>query len=195
MSNFTIDSELPSDVLDSAKKRAASAVEEQLQTEGVPQISIPHKCTGQEFCVMAILGSECRQKSDVACVNFLGAFSTIDHAQQFAKDVSEVSPHFDLYCASMYKWLPLNTRPEDAANTHWRNEKVEKLMQDYMNRKALSKEIFEERKRLCTKSNVDDTSNTDNTNDTEKANTEKANTDNTGNAATNTEKANDASRL
>ena len=119
MSKFTIDSELPSDVLDAAKERAASAVQEQLQTEGVPQIRIPHKCTSQEFCVMAILGSECRQKSDVACVNFLGAFSTIDHAQQFAKDVSDVSPHFDLYCASMYKWLPLNTSPEDAANTHW----------------------------------------------------------------------------
>lgn len=156
MSKFNIDSELPNDVMEDAKKRAEQLVLEQ----EIPEIRVPTKCSNQEFCVLSVLGKNCRQKSDEACVQFLGAFGTIEQAQRFAKDVSEASPQFDLYCASMYKWLPLNTKPEDATNTHWRNEKVDELMKDYMHAKALSKEIFEERKRLCAEQNKKDNEDT-----------------------------------
>ena len=152
MTKFTIDSELPADVMRDAEKRAEDFVKENKR----PEITIPVKCPGQEFCVLSVLGKNCRQKTEEACVQFLGAFATLDMAKKFAKEVSEVSPDFDLYCASMYKWLPLNTRPEDAVNTHWRNEKVEDLMQDYMRTKALSKEMFDERKRLCAEQNKKD---------------------------------------
>ena len=175
MSKFNIDSELPVDVMEDAKKRANETVLEQ----ETPEIRVPTKCSNQEFCVLSVLGKNCRQKSDEACVQFLGAFGTIEQAQRFAKDVSEASPQFDLYCASMYKWLPLNTKPEDATNTHWRNEKVDELMKDYMHSKALSKEIFEERKRLCAEQNKKDNDNTDN-NNTDNDNTKLATVDESG---------------
>ena len=149
---FDIHSELPEEVMGEVKERAAAAVAEQ----GTPEIVVRNKCAGQEYCVICVLGNNCSQKSPESCIQVLGAFPTIESAKKFAKDVSETSPQFDLYCASMYKWLPLNTRPEDATNTHWRNEKVEELMQDYMQTRALSKEIFEERKRLCAEQNKKD---------------------------------------
>ena len=96
MPKFTIDSELPSDVLKDAEKRAADFVKE----NNIPEITVPVKCPGQEFCVLSVLGKNCRQKADEPCVQFLGAFATIDMAKKFAKEVSVVSPDFDLYCAS-----------------------------------------------------------------------------------------------
>ena len=149
---FDIDSELSEEVMGEVKQCAAAEVAEQ----NTPEIVVRNKCAGQEYCVICVLGNNCRQKCTEACIQVLGAFPTIESAKKFAKEVSEASPQFDLYCASMYKWLPLNTRPEDATNTHWRNEKVEELMQDYMQTRALSKEIFEERKHLCADQNKKD---------------------------------------
>jgi len=120
---------------------------EKVESEAVPVIEVPHKCPGQEYSVVSIIGTKTRQKSDTACMQILGNFATLEAAQTFTREVGKKSPAFDIYVAPMFKWLPINTSPDDAQNVEYCNDKVDELMKDYRLRKAMSDEVFEERKR------------------------------------------------
>lgn len=146
LESFTIDSKLPEDMIDECKLRAKMKVEER----GQPILKVENKPSGQTFVVLCIVGSQCRQKNEVSCVQVLGCFPTAESGSRFAAEVSKTSPDFDIYVAEMYKWLPLNTKPEDAQNVVWRNKKVDELMHDYAEQRALNQELFEARKSACT---------------------------------------------
>ena len=144
--SFTIDSKLPDEVVEQCRANANQKVKD----EGNPVLQVENKMPGQTFVVLCIIGSECRQKSDVSCVQVLGCFPTAEAGSKFAAEVSKGSPDFDIYVAEMYKWLPLNAKPEDAQNVVWRNKKVDELMTDYAERRAMNHELFEARKTVCT---------------------------------------------
>ena len=142
---FTIDDTLPEELVEQCVERAKQEVAE----SDVPVITVDSKPGGQQYVVMSMIGPNCNQKCSTPCVQFLGAFPTQPCATKFAENVSKSSPAFDIYVAEMYKWLPTNAKPEDAQNTRWRNLQVNNLMHEYMEQKAINKEIFEARKQAC----------------------------------------------
>ena len=136
--------DLSEDKLSECVERATSSVE----TKPVPEINIPNMCRNQEYVCMSIIGTNARQKGDTAVIQILGCFPSLETGQEFAKEVGRKSPAFDIYVAPMYKWVPVNTRPEDAQSVEYCNSKVDELMKDYRMRQEMSNEIFEERRRL-----------------------------------------------
>jgi hypothetical protein len=137
---FTIDDELPVDSMNACAERAQKAAP--------PEVVVPSKPAGQQFCVLCFLGPHSRQKSDTACVQVLGAFASADAANVFAKEVAKGSPAFDLFVVEMYKWAPINVSAENATNASWRNEHVDAMLKEYGVQHAMGSEVFMERKRL-----------------------------------------------
>ena len=106
---FTIDDELPQELVEQCVERAKQEVAE----SDVPVITVESKPGGQQYVVMSMIGPNCNQKSSTPCVQILGAFPTQPCATKFAENVSKTSPAFDIYVAEMYKWLPTNAKPEN----------------------------------------------------------------------------------
>lgn len=138
--SFSIDDELPDEVKKACEERAKQHV--------VPTINVMNKPPGQAFCVIAILGPNCRQKSETACVQFLGAFPCTETANAYAKEVAKGCPTYDLFVVEMFKWAPLNVPEDKVLNSTWRNEHVKDLLEKYSMQTELSNEMFMERKRL-----------------------------------------------
>ena len=147
--NFTIDSKLPDAVQELCEKKA----DEITSDMPCPEIIVDPKPSGQAFVVLSIIGPNCRQKSDTALVQILGCHASHAAAVKFAQQVSGSSPDFDIFVADMYKWLPLNAKPEDATNTHWQNKEVDTLMAEYNKRREISKNLFDARRTICIEAN------------------------------------------
>lgn len=147
--DFTIDSDLP----DAVKELCEEKADEDINDMPCPEITVDPKPNGQAFVVLSVIGPNCRQKSDTALVQIIGCHASHAAAVKFAQQVSESSPDFDIFVADMYKWLPLNAKPENATNTHWQNNEVETLMAEYHRRRTISKNMFDARKTICIEAN------------------------------------------
>jgi hypothetical protein len=102
---------------------------------------------GQLFACISLVGPDCPQKTDKFGLKIRGCFANRDEAANHAKRLQKDDATFDIYVVDMYKWLlipPDNTKIDD---THYNDQKLEELMQNYKENQAAGSRMFEERKR------------------------------------------------
>tara|TARA_R110002074_G_scaffold145707_1_gene294806 strand:+ start:2531 stop:3223 length:693 start_codon:yes stop_codon:yes gene_type:complete len=102
---------------------------------------------GQLFACLSVVGPECPQKTDKFGIKIRGCFATNAEAAAHAARLQKEDATFDIYVVDMYKWLLIPPDREQIEDTHYADDKLEELMQEYKKNQSQGKRMFEERKR------------------------------------------------
>ena len=102
---------------------------------------------GQVFACLSIVGPDCPQKTDKFGIKIRGCFATRDEAANHAKRLQKEDATFDIYVVDMYKWLLIPPDREHIEDTHYADQKLEELMQNYKENQKQAKIAFEQRKK------------------------------------------------
>lgn len=119
----------------------------------VDHITVP----GQNFALISIVGKNCNQKTESgeSGLKIRGCFSTAEEAASWAKKLQKDDATFDIYVVDMYKWLLIPPKTEEIENTHYNEDKLEEMMQEYKKNQALGKRMFEQRVRDAKEKGID----------------------------------------
>ena len=102
---------------------------------------------GQVFACLSVVGPECPQKTDKFGIKIRGCFATNAEAAAHAKRLQKEDATFDIYVVDMYKWLLIPPDPAQIDDTHYNEDKLEEMMQQYKENQSQGKKMFEDRKR------------------------------------------------
>jgi len=102
---------------------------------------------GQVFACLSVIGPSCPQKTDKFGIKIRGCFSTNGEAAAHAKRLQKEDATFDIYVVDMYKWLLIPPDPAEIEDTHYGEDKLEEMMQQYKENQSQGKKMFEDRKR------------------------------------------------
>ena len=102
---------------------------------------------GQLYACISIVGPDCPQKTDKFGIKIRGTFPSKDDAERHAKRLQKEDATFDIYVVDMYKWLLIPPDPDQIADVHYSNEKLEEIMVKYRENQAMAASMFEKRKR------------------------------------------------
>ena len=102
---------------------------------------------GQVFACLSVVGPECPQKTDKFGIKIRGCFATNAEAAAHAKRLQKEDATFDIYVVDMYKWLLIPPDPAKIEDTHYNEDKLEEMMQQYKENQSQGKKMFEDRKR------------------------------------------------
>jgi hypothetical protein len=102
---------------------------------------------GQVFACLSVVGPECPQKTDKFGIKIRGCFATNAEAAAHAKRLQKEDATFDIYVVDMYKWLLIPPDPSKIEDTHYNEDKLEEMMQQYKENQSQGKKMFEDRKR------------------------------------------------
>ena len=98
---------------------------------------------GQLFACLSVIGPECPQKNDKFGVKIRGTFATRDEAANHAKRLQKEDSTFDIYVVDMYKWLLIPPDRDAIDDVHYKNEKLEEIMQGYKENQIQAAKMFE----------------------------------------------------
>jgi flagellar biosynthesis/type III secretory pathway protein FliH len=102
---------------------------------------------GQKFCCLSFVSPTANQKSDVLGVKIRGSFETIEEAQRHAERLRNSNDSFDVYVASVGKWLPWYPDPSKMPDVNYQESQLNTIVKGHMEEQIKSKQHFEERKR------------------------------------------------
>lgn len=109
------------------------------------------RVAGQNFVVLSFASSvedkEDGGKSKAFAMKVRGVFETRAEAEAHTKRLIDMDPSFDIYVADMYRWLMVPPRPDDVADSVYRDQFLNELINGHKEAQARAKEFFEERVR------------------------------------------------
>jgi hypothetical protein len=103
--------------------------------------------SGQNYCLISFVSPEGSQKCDVNGIKVRGVFDTVDEANRKADELRTVDPDFDIYVASVGKWLPWFPDPKKVPSVEYQEPQLNELVKGHRENQIKSKRHFEERKR------------------------------------------------
>lgn len=103
---------------------------------------------GQKFCLISFVSPTGNQKCDVNGVKIRGSFDTLEEANKRASELRTIDPDFDIYVASVGKWLPWYPNPEKMPEVEYQEKELNTLVKGHKESQIKSKQHFEERKRM-----------------------------------------------
>lgn len=103
--------------------------------------------SGQNYCLISFVSPSGNQKCDVNGVKVRGSFDTIEEANKRADMLRNTDPDFDIYVASVGKWLPWYPDPKSMPAVEYQEEQLNTLVKGHKESQIKSKQHFEERKR------------------------------------------------
>lgn len=102
---------------------------------------------GQNYCCLSFVSPTSSQKSDVLGIKIRGSFETIEEAQRHAERLRNTDDTFDVYVASVGKWLPWYPDPSKMPDVNYQESQLNTIVKGHMEEQIKSKQHFEERKR------------------------------------------------
>lgn len=103
--------------------------------------------SGQKFCLISFVSPSGNQKCDVNGVKVRGSFDTLEEANKVADRLRNTDPDFDIYVASVGKWLPWYPDPKTMPDINYQESQLNQLVKGHKENQIMSKQHFEERKR------------------------------------------------
>ena len=103
--------------------------------------------SGQNYCLISFVSPNGNQKCDVNGVKVRGSFDTIEEANKRADMLRNMDSDFDIYVASVGKWLPWYPDPKNMPAVEYQEEQLNILVKGHKESQIRSKQHFEERKR------------------------------------------------
>jgi hypothetical protein len=143
-----LDDELPQDILDSIKEQVlknlelANAYDEDLNLDE-DLLKVPK----QNYAVISFVGPKLTAKTDIYGLRLMGAFDTIEEAQDHILAFKKNEKSFDTCIVELYKWIPSYPDSNDTSQKDV-DTFLNKLIIDYKTVKEEKKVTYEERKKL-----------------------------------------------
>jgi len=103
--------------------------------------------SGQKFCLLSFVSPTGNQKSDINGLKVRGSFDTLEEANKKANELRSIDPDFDVYIASVGKWLPWYPDPKTIPDIQYQEEQLNQIVKGHKENQIKSKQHFEERKR------------------------------------------------
>lgn len=111
----------------------------------------------QKYCLLSFLVSDKDPKHrHLVGVKFRGAYSTIDDAQAASKRLQAGDKYHHIYVGETGKWLPFSPNPDEIKDQKFQNEKLNELMEGYLENQIKKDIHFEQRKAEMIKTNIED---------------------------------------
>jgi hypothetical protein len=106
------------------------------------------RVSGQEWILVSFIGKACSQKSGELGMKVWGAFSDLDSATNYLKDIGKTEENslFDIYILEMYTWAAIPPDPACIQNQEYHEEKLHNLITTHKQEQFRSKEVFDTRK-------------------------------------------------
>mgnify|MGYP006078081113 CR=1 FL=1 len=89
-------------------------------------------------------------------VKFRGSFQSLDDAKKYSTHLSDLDNRFDIYLGQTGFWYPFDPPSESVKNQEFRDEKLNGLMQGYLENKTKSDIYFKQRMREMMEKKIED---------------------------------------
>ena len=110
----------------------------------------------QKYCLLSFLVSDKDSKHrNLVGIKFRGAYSTIEEAQEHSKRLQSSDKYHHIYVGETGKWLPFSPNPDDIKKQEYQNEKLNELMEGYLENQIKKDIHFEQRKAEMIRENVE----------------------------------------
>jgi len=86
----------------------------------------------QAYCLLTVVGPNCKAKCDVWGVKFRGCSDSIENASKMAKRLERIDPHHEIWVVETGKFMPLVVDPNANIPTEYANEALNKVMKGYL---------------------------------------------------------------
>lgn len=111
----------------------------------------PIKLAGQKWALISVVGGDTSQKhvNGIHALKIRGVFETQEDANNHAKNLMRLDPHFDIYMVDLYRWLAIPPNRREVAEKCgevYQEETLNDIIQDYKEQQRRVKMMYEERK-------------------------------------------------
>lgn len=116
--------------------------------------------SGQRFALISVVSSNTNQKSDTLpdgklALKIRGVFDTKDEADNHAKKLQKLDPHFDIFLTEVGKWLLLPPELEKIDDIRYQEPYLNELIKGHRESQILAKQLFEQRKTAIMEKGLD----------------------------------------
>lgn len=111
----------------------------------------PIKLAGQKWALISVVGGDAGQShvNGIHALKIRGVFETQEDANNHAKNLMRLDPHFDIYMVDLYRWLAIPPNRKEVAEKCgevYQEETLNNIIQDYKEQQKRVKMMYEERK-------------------------------------------------
>jgi hypothetical protein len=111
----------------------------------------------QKYCLLSFLVSDKDPKHrSLVGVKFRGAYCTVEEAQEASKRLQAGDKYHHIYVGETGKWLPFSPNPDEIKDQKFQNDKLNELMEGYLENQIKKDIHFEQRKAELIKTNIEE---------------------------------------
>ena len=102
---------------------------------------------GQSYCLLSFVSPNSSQKASALGIKIRGTYDTLDEAKHRAQLLRNIDETFDVFVASVGKWLPWYPDHNLMPDVQYQEQELNKIVTGHMEEQIKSKQHFEQRKR------------------------------------------------